>query len=100
MHHRTSTSVRARLWERARRHGKLLLLSLGLLVLALSVGAVPSHAAKPAAAKPAARRAAALRATAASQGKALRKAVLNPNATPDYFGTVPNYVNSPLPRGP
>src|SRR5664280_698903 len=96
MHHRTSTSVRPRLWERARRHGKLLLLSLGLLVLALSIGAVPSHAAKPAAAL----RAAALRATAASQGKALRKAVLNPNATPDYFGTVPNYANSPLPRGP
>ena len=117
MHHRTSTSVRPRLWERARRHGKLLLLSLGLLVLALSIGAVPSHAAKPATAKPAAPahrhghvtnaqrqaaalRAAALRATAASQGKALRKAVLNPNATPDYFGTVPNYANSPLPRGP
>jgi len=48
----------------------------------------------------AALRAAALRATAASQGKALRKAVLDPNATPDYFGTVPNFANSPLPRGP
>ena len=115
---RQGRSLRPRPWTSAQRHWKLLLLSLGLVLVALSVGAVPSHAAKPAAAKQAApvhrhghvtnaqrlaaaQRAAALRAAASSQGKAVtRKAVLDPNATPDYFGTIPNYANSPLPRGP
>jgi FtsP/CotA-like multicopper oxidase with cupredoxin domain len=95
-----------------------MLLSLGLALLALTWGAVPSHAAKPAAAKPAgvvhthghvtnadrkaaALRAATIRATASSQSKAAAaKPALGASGAPDYFGTIPNYANSPLPRGP
>ena len=118
MPHRTGNQPR--LWTRntVRNRGKLLLLSLGLALLALAWGAVPSHAAKPAAVKPAgvlhthghvtnaqraaaALRAAAVRAAAASQGKAATaRPALGAAATPDYFGTIPNYANSPLPRGP
>jgi FtsP/CotA-like multicopper oxidase with cupredoxin domain len=49
----------------------------------------------------AAARAAAIRTAAAATGRqAAAKAVLDPNAVPDYFGTIPNYANSPLPSGP
>jgi FtsP/CotA-like multicopper oxidase with cupredoxin domain len=48
----------------------------------------------------AAERAAAMRAAAVKAGKSVKKAVLDPNAIPDYFGTIPNYANSPLPTGP
>ena len=37
---------------------------------------------------------------AVKAGKTVKKAVLNPAAIPDYFGTIPNYANSPLPMGP
>ena len=50
--------------------------------------------------KAAAARAAALRASAVKAGKAVYTPTLNPNATPDYFGTTPNFANSPLPTGP
>ena len=43
------------------------------------------------------RLAAALAAAPSAAGKA---AVIGPNSTPDYFGTTPNYANSPLPHGP
>ena len=102
-----------------RRRGKLTLLALALALAlaALIWGVVPSHAAKPAAAKPAApahthghvtnaqrlaaaKRAAALLAAAGGQNKAASKAPIGPGSTPDYFGTTPNYANSPLPTGP
>ena len=44
------------------------------------------------------RAAAAARAKALRGGKPIRaNTVYTPNATPDYFGTIPNYANSPLP---
>ncbi len=118
MPHRNGNMLR--LWTRdtVRRRGKLTLLSLGVALLALTLGAAPSHAAKPAAVKPAgvlhthghvtnaervaaALRAAAIRATASGQGKAAAAMpALGLSAVPDYFGTIPNYANSPLPKGP
>jgi FtsP/CotA-like multicopper oxidase with cupredoxin domain len=97
-----------------RRPGKftVLALALALALVALVWGVVPSHAAKPAAAKPAApahthgrvtnaqRLAAAKRAAALLANKATSKAPIGPGSTPDYFGTTPNYANSPLPAGP
>ena len=50
--------------------------------------------------KAAAARAKALRASAVKTGKAVYTPTLNPAAIPDYFGTTPNYANSPLPTGP
>jgi FtsP/CotA-like multicopper oxidase with cupredoxin domain len=50
--------------------------------------------------KAAAARAAAIRAAAGKVGKSVKKAVLDPNQVPDYFGTMPNFANSPLPVGP
>lgn len=50
--------------------------------------------------KAAAARAVASRAATARSAKAVPRAVLDPNATPDYFGNIPNYANSPLPAGP
>ena len=35
-----------------------------------------------------------------SGGMGLQGATANPGGTPDYFGTIPNYANSPLPSGP
>ena len=118
MSDRTGTQPTSRAGGTARRRVRLMALTLGLTAVALALGAVPSHAAKPATtAKPvgalhthghvtnaqraaAALRAAALRTAAAAQGKAATEPALGGKATPDYFGTIPNYANSPLPRGP
>ena len=118
MSHRTGSTSRSLTADIARRHARLILLSLGLALVALAWVAVPSHAAKAAATKPvgvlhthghvtnaqrdaAALRAATMRATAAAQGKATASPpALGGRSAPDYFGTIPNYANSQLPRGP
>jgi FtsP/CotA-like multicopper oxidase with cupredoxin domain len=103
---------------------RLMLASAVAVLLALFGGAVQSQAATPLATREAKataalrarfskittntqRRAAAerlvrLRQTAPRAGlrAVTPRAVLNPNATPDYFGTIPNYANSELPTGP
>ena len=118
MSHRTGRTPSIGAPGAMRRHARLILLCLGLAALALAWGAVPSHAAKAAAAKPAgvvhhhghvtnaqrqaaALRAAAIRASAKGTSKAAAvKPATGPTSVPDYFGTIPNYANTQLPRGP
>jgi FtsP/CotA-like multicopper oxidase with cupredoxin domain len=99
-----------------RRHGAVILLALVLGLISLLWGVVPSHASTPKTASPptvapahvhgrvtnaerraAAARAAAIRVTPAAKAR-IRAAALA--GVPDYFGTIPNYANSPLPSGP
>jgi FtsP/CotA-like multicopper oxidase with cupredoxin domain len=98
------------------RRVMLALFVLGALALAF-MAAGPSGAKGPKAAAPrasvtyhhgrittadrmaAAKRLAAALAAAPKQS-ARKAAVIGPNSTPDYFGTTPNYANSPLPFGP
>ena len=98
------------------------LLITAIALAALVWGVVPSNASTPKAAKAvaqktiaplhrhkhvtnadrqaAAARAKALRASAVKTGKAVYTPTLDPTRIPDYFGTTPNYANSPLPTGP